>query len=84
MSPADDYTYETAGMDGFLSRSIDGLSQVNLDSEGPNSTAIRYDSAQISGFQGDTMQIGNVRITKTAIIMNDGNNDVLLIGDDNG
>lgn len=82
MSPQDDYTYESSGLDGFLSRSIDSLSQVNLDAQGPQSTAIRYDSAQVSGFQGDTLQIGGVRITNKGIIMSDGNNDVLLIGDE--
>lgn len=79
-----DYTYENAGFDSFLSRSIDNLPRANLDAPGPTSTAIRYDSAQLSGFIGDTIQIGSVRITQTAIIMNDGSNDVLLIGDDNG
>lgn len=80
----DEYNYEAAGFDGFLSRSIDDIQQVNLDASGPRSTQLRYDGAQISGFMGDTLQIGSVRITKTGILMNDGNNDVLLIGDDNG
>lgn len=85
MNPAnnDEYDYTAAGLDSFLSRSIDNLTQDNLDSQGPISTAIRYDSAQISGFQGDTLQIGGIRITNSAIIMNDGSNDVLLIGDEN-
>lgn len=83
MNPVDEYyDYTASGLDSFLSRSIDNLSQVNLDAAGPQSTAFRYDSAQISGFLGDTIQIGSVRITKTGIIMNDGNNDVLLIGED--
>lgn len=77
-----EYTYETAGFDGFLSRSIDNLTQTNLSSQGPVSTAQAYDRSQVSGFLGDTIQIGSVRITKTGIIMNDGNNDVLLIGDE--
>lgn len=76
------YNYVDAGFDSFLSRSIDNLSQANLESQGPASTAIRYDSSQLSGFVGDSFQVGSVRITKTGIIMNDGNNDVLLIGDD--
>lgn len=79
-----DYTYLEAGFDSFLSRSIDDLSQANLDSQGPRSTAIRYDSAQVSGFLGDTFSLGNVRITKNAIVMNDGANDVLLIGNEDG
>ena len=85
MSPADngDYSYETSGFDGFLSRSIDDLSQVNLDSAGPQSTAMRYDSAQVSGFLGDSLQVGNVKINRTNITMDDGSNDRLLIGEDN-
>ena len=75
------YSYLDAGFDAFLSRSIDSLTQSNLDSTGPQTTAIRYDSSQLSGFVGDTITIGSVRITKTGIIMNDGSNDVLLIGD---
>lgn len=79
---SDDYSYIQAGFDNFLSRSIDNLPRNNLDGQGPTSTAIRYDSAQLSGFIGDTIQIGSVRITNNAIIMNDGSNDVLLIGDE--
>ena len=78
-----DYSYETSGFDGFLSRSIDDLSQVNLDSAGPQSTAMRYDSAQVSGFLGDSLQVGNVKINRTNITMDDGSNDRLLIGEDN-
>ena len=33
MNP-DDYNYETSGFNGFLSRSIDTMPQVNLDSPG--------------------------------------------------
>ena len=77
-----DYDYTQAGFDSFLSRSIDNLSQVNLDSQGPRSTAIRYDSAQVSGMLGDSLQIGGVRINRTNIIINDGSNDFLLMGED--
>lgn len=78
----DDYTSE--GFDAFLSRSIDNLSQTNLDSEGPQSKAIRYDDAQVSGMLGDTLQIGNVRIngSRGNITANDGSNDFLIIGDE--
>lgn len=80
----DNYNYTSAGFDGFLSRSIDRTPQVNLNDPGPVSNSVRYDSTQVSGFLGDTLQIGSVRITRTGIIMNDGTNDVLLIGDDQG
>lgn len=76
----EDYSYVTAGFDGFLSRSIDDLTQVNLESQGPQSTAMRYDSAQVSGMLGDTLQMGNVHIDKQAIVLSDGTTDRLIIG----
>ena len=84
MKVVDDFNYETDGLDGFLSRSIDSLSQVNLDSQGPQGKAIRYDDAQVSGMLGDTLQIGNVKINKTNITLSDGTNTRLLIGEDVG
>lgn len=75
--------YSDSGFDGFLSRSVDSLSQTNLDSAGPMSTQMPFDRAQVTGRVGDTLTIGNVRITKTGILMSDDNgNDVLLIGDE--
>lgn len=76
------YSYTSAGFDGFMSRSVDDLTQANLDSTGPVSTAVRYDSAQISGMLGDTLQIGLVRIENNRIVISDGQNDFLLMGDD--
>lgn len=77
------YDYEKAGFDGFLSRSIDDLTQTNLDSPGPMTTQIPYDRSQVSGSQGDTFVAGPVRITNKGILMADDNgNDVLLIGDE--
>lgn len=78
----DDYDYSKAGFDGFLSRSIDDLSQANLDSLGPPSTAQAYDRSQVSGSLGDTLQVGNVHINRTNIIVSDGVNDFVLIGQD--
>lgn len=80
----DNYDYSTAGFDGFLSRSIDSLAQVNLTSPGPVSTQMRYDSAQPSGFLGGTVQVGNVKINLTNIIINDGQNDRLILGEADG
>lgn len=79
-----DYSYENAGFDSFLSRSIDNLTRVNLDSQGPTSTQIRYDSAQVSGMLGDTLQIGGIQLNGVPgnITINDGNNDFLLIGNE--
>lgn len=82
----DNYDYGVAGFDGFLSRSIDDLTQVTLDSQGPQTTQMRYDSAQISGPLGNILQLGKLRLdgANGAIILNDGQNDVLYIGTDNG
>lgn len=82
MSQANDYT--GLGFNGFLERSIDNLPQTNLDSQGPQTTAIRYDSAQVSGFLGDTLQIGKIYLNGSQgnIVANDGQNNFLLIGDD--
>lgn len=77
-----DYDYTSSGFDGFLSRSIDDLSQTNLDSAGPRSTAMRFDSAQLSGYLGDTFQAGGTLFTKKGIISNDGENDFFLLGDE--
>lgn len=79
-----DYSYIDAGFDGFLSRSVDNLDQVNLDSQGPQTTQIRYDSAQLSGAFGDTVRIGQIKLNgaRGNITINDGNNDFLLIGND--
>lgn len=59
MNNDEDYTYESSGLDGFLSRSIDDLSQVNLGSQGPQSTAQAFDRTQVTGVVGDKMRIGN-------------------------
>ena len=84
MNPREPYDYSTAGFDSFLSRSIDNLSQANLDSQGPVSTQIRFDSAQISGALGDTLKIGNISLNgaQKNIILSDGNVDRILIGFD--
>jgi hypothetical protein len=76
------YDYTDAGFDAFLSRSIDNTPQVNLDSQGPVSRQVAFDRTQVTGKQGDTWAAGPVRITKTGLIVNDGNNDFFLVGED--
>lgn len=79
-----EYSYLDAGFDGFLSRSIDDLTQVNLDSQGPQTTQIRYDSAGVSGSLGNTLQIGKIRIdgVKGRIsVFDDGGNENIRIGE---
>lgn len=74
--------YTDSGFDGFLSRSIDNLSQVTLDSQGPVSTSQRFDSTQVSGMLGDTLQIGSILLDgasgKITITDNSGNVVVIL------
>lgn len=84
MNNQSNYSYENAGFDSFLSRSVDEISQTNLSSVGPQTTQLRFDSAQVSGALGDTLRIGRIYLNgaEGSIIMNDGNNDVLLIGED--
>lgn len=79
---SNDYTYENAGYDSFLSRSVDDNPQVNLDSQGPTSTAFRYDSGQSSGSVGDKISIGSVVIdgTKGRISIYDGGVEIVRLG----
>lgn len=77
------YDYTNSGFDGFLSRSIDSTPQINLDSQGPVSTSIRYDSAQVSGSLGNTLQVGKVHIDGVSgriSIFDDNDNEVGRIG----
>lgn len=70
MKPDNIYDYSSSGLDGFLSRSIDDLSQVNLNSPGPVSTQIAYDRAQVTGLLGDTWRIGSISLDgKTSQVM---------------
>lgn len=73
-------SYEDSGFDSFLSRSIDDLQQVNLDSQGPYSTATAYDRSQLSGSMGDKFNMGGINmsakdsqmtVNNGAIIVND-------------
>ena len=76
--------YTDAGFDGFLSRSVDDNPRINLDSRGPVSTQMSFDRAQVSGFMGDTLQIGKTHINNTNITVDDGSNTRVVIGDDGG
>lgn len=83
MKPSSSGDYTSVGFDEFLSRSIDETPQTNLESQGPQTTQIRYDASQVSGFVGDTFKMGPVRITSRGILMSDDSgNDVLLIGEE--
>jgi hypothetical protein len=80
----DDYTYETAGLDGFLSRSIDKTPQVNLSSPGPISMSIPYDRMQVSGMIGGSIQIGNIQIKNDSIVLVNEGVTQMIIGFDQG
>lgn len=56
MKPDNDYT--AAGFDGFLSRSIDNQSQVNLNSNFNPSNQLPFDRSQVTGQLGDTFRTG--------------------------
>lgn len=76
--------YSDSGFDGFLSRSVDDIAQSNLDSPGPLGTQMSFDRSQVSGFMGDTLQIGKTHINNTNITVDDGSNTRVVIGDDGG
>lgn len=82
-----DYNYESSGFDGFLSRSIDDLAQVTLDSPGPQTTAIPFDRGQQSGGFGNSVQIGSIKLdgVKGRItITDDAGNIVVMLGELDG
>lgn len=72
LAPPSDYT--NSGFDDFLDRSIDGLVQKNLDSEGPIKKP--YDRVQIGDAIGKSMTLGRIRI--------DGVNGKVYIADTRG
>lgn len=86
MNPSSDYNYISAGFDSFFNRSIDKASQINLDSQGVQSQSIAYDRTQVTGMLGDTFKIGKISLNGSEgnIIISDGNNDRLLLGDQTG
>lgn len=80
------YDYTDSGFDSFLSRSVDDVPQVNLDSQGPQTTQIRYDSAQVSGALGNTLKIGSIHLDgiKGRISIYDGEDEVVRVGELDG
>lgn len=56
------YDYSDAGLDSFLSRSIDDVSQVNLSAPGPPNNAIAFDRSSVTGPLGDTLRVGKIYI----------------------
>ncbi len=81
------YDYTDSGFDSFLSRSIDSVSQVNLDSTGPSSTAKAYDRGQSTGSVGDSFRVGRIYIdgVKGRISAYDENgNEVVRFGELDG
>lgn len=81
------YDYTDAGLDAFLSRSVDSVSQVNLDSSGPVSNSQAYDRTQVSGSLGDTIRVGKIQLDGVAgriSVFDDSNNEVVRIGELDG
>lgn len=84
MNDNKDYDYTAAGLDGFLSRSIDNLAQATLDSPGPVSTAVAYDRAQVTGPLGNVLQVGNISldgINGRISLFDSAGNEVVRIGE---
>ena len=81
-----DYDYGDAGFDGFMNRSIDSISQFNLDSPGPNVQQVRYDSTQVSGMMGDSLQLGDITMdgVKGRITIFEDGEEAVRIGDIDG
>lgn len=74
------YDYTVAGLDGFLSRSIDS---VGLGGFRSPTNQIRFDSAQISGALGDAFRLRNILLEGKAgkiTYFDDGGNSVLVEG----
>lgn len=81
------YDYIDAGFDAFLSRSVDSISQVNLDSTGPVSTAQAYDRGQATGSLGDSIKVGKIQlngVTGRISVFDDNGNEVVRIGELDG
>jgi hypothetical protein len=78
------YDYGDSGFDAFLSRSIDSVSQVNLDSTGPVSTSRAFDRGQNTGSIGDILRVGKFLINGVSgriSIYDDNGNEVARIGE---
>lgn len=78
--------YSDSGFDNFMSRSVDQTPQINLDSAVPPNNSVAFDRNQISGPLGDTLRLGNIFINGADgnIIVSDGQNDRLLLGEQDG
>lgn len=81
---SDSWDYIAAGFDKFLSRGDTPNLSGSLDTQDTSNNATAFDRTQVSGALGDTLRLGNILLdgTNGRIIMNDGSNDVLLIGQD--
>ncbi len=77
-----DYDYITSGFDSFLCRSVDETPQQTLNSQGPVSTQIRYDAAQVSGALGDVLSVGKIKIDgvkgRISVFDNSGNENTRI------
>lgn len=71
--------YEDLGFNKFLQRSIRSTQTQ------PVSSGLNFDQVQVSGSLGDSIQVGGNKIriegTNRRIIINDGENDRIIIGE---
>lgn len=81
-----DYTYEDAGYNGFFQRSIGSVAQAqtlsSVPSGGSGNNVLNFDQLQVNGSVGDTLRVGKILINggEGNIIVNDGQNDIMLMG----
>jgi len=76
--------YEDLGFNKFLQRSIK-TQNTQTQSQSNFSSGLNFDQVQMSGSLGDKIQVGGNNIiidgVNRRITINDGNNDVITIGD---
>lgn len=82
-TPSDDYNYQNAGFDAFMSRSIDitgnGTTLANFIPT-YNPFATNLNQTQVTGSLGNIMQVGNISINGVTgrIELTDSNNNVVI------
>lgn len=86
MQPQDRYTYETAGFNGFLTRSLKSNPLANNLSDGiasSSGTAMNFDRQQVAGSLGNKLTIGRLILDGVAgrAIAQKNGEDVAWFGD---
>lgn len=80
----EDYDYETAGFNSFLSRPLVSLEGTPVQAP---TRQVNFDQAQVTGALGDTLRIGNILLDGVAgriSVFDDNNNESVRIGELDG